>query len=124
MKTFIVVLSIILLSSYAVAGPSHAGRIGDRQWRQQERIQRGILTGQLTRKEAAKLIREQHKIRYMRERAWRDHRLSYKERRRIIKRLDKADRHIVMLKNNRYHRPGWYPPGPPPWGWPFSQAWP
>lgn len=108
MKTFIVALSIILFSGYAVAGQSHAGRIGDRQWRQQERIQRGILTGQLTRKEAVKLIREQRQIRYMREKAWRDHRLSHKERRRIIKRLDKADRHIARLKYNRHYRHGWY----------------
>jgi hypothetical protein len=108
MKTLIAVaLSIILFSGYAAAGQPHKGRIGDRQWRQQERIKRGILTGQLTRREAGRLIREQHRIQHMRKEAWRDHRLSPRERRRIKKRLDKADRHIVMLKSNRYYRPRW-----------------
>ena len=108
MKTLIVALSVILFSSYAAAGQPHAVRIGDRQWRQQERIQRGILTGQLTRQEAGELLREQHAIQHMRKKAWRDNRLSHAERRRIIKRLDKADRHIARLKNNRHYRPWRY----------------
>jgi len=107
MKTIIVASSIILLSGYAFAGQPHAEQIGERQWRQQESIHRGILNGQLTHKEAKKLIKEQHQIQQMKEQAWRDRRLSHKERHRIDQRLDKAGHHIARLKNN-HHRRLWH----------------
>lgn len=68
-----------------------------RQWR---RIQQGIYSGELTRKEARRLKKQQRRI-VRHQRAYLDDgRLSRRERRDIVARLDAANEKIYRLKHN------------------------
>ena len=77
-----------------------AGRISDRQIMQQKRIHQGIRSGELTRCEIRRLEREQFRIHRLKKRAWRDGWLSTRERLRLERRQDLANRHIYRLKHN------------------------
>lgn len=87
------------------AGSAWAGKVADRQWRQAERIHQGVYSGELTRAEAHKLIRQQRHIRQLRARAWSDGRLTARERKIIVYRQDRASHLIYRFKHN--HRVRW-----------------
>ena len=73
----------MLVSSVVFPRAAVAGQIGDRQIRQQERIHQGVVTGELTGREAAALEREQCRIQKIKQRAWTDGELSPVERARV-----------------------------------------
>ena len=77
------------------------GRYVDmRQTRQRHRIKNGIESGELTRKEAKRLQRQQRKIARLEEKFSSDHYFSRKERRILKEKLDKASRSIYRKKHN------------------------
>jgi hypothetical protein len=98
------------------------GGIGDRLERQHSRIEHGIDTGKLTRKEAKELRREQRKTRHLYREFREDGYLSKRERRKLRHRLDRVSDQIWDLKHNARsrersdHRYGydWHDDG----GWP------
>jgi CRISPR/Cas system-associated endoribonuclease Cas2 len=71
---------------------------------QMRRIQQGIHSGELTRKEARILRREQRNIRRLKQHFVRDGRISRHERRALRKRYAKAGRHIYRFKHNERRR--------------------
>ena len=73
----------------------------DRQWR---RIKRGIRSGELSRKEAKKLKRQQRRIAGLKQAFLDDGRLSRKERHILMDRLDAASERIYRLKHNDRER--------------------
>ena len=105
MKTF---AKTLLASSLCMlmAVPAHAGRyhdddrLMDRMERQHERIENGIESGALTRKEARKLKKQQHKTRKMAKKFREDGSLTKKERRALNSQLDKRSDRIWEFKHN------------------------
>ncbi len=76
----------------------------DLERQQMRRIHHGTHSGQLTRKEAKVLRREQRDIRSLKRRFVRDGRVSRNERRVLRKRYARADRRIYRYKHNRHTR--------------------
>jgi len=99
--------SVVLLASLpAAAGHGH-GRIGDRLERQHQRIEQGIESGELTRREARKLYKQQRRIGNLARELRDDGRLTRKERRILQHRLDRASARIFALKHNNHQRGGY-----------------
>jgi len=72
-----------------------------RQERQQQRIQQGVDSGQLTAKEFNRLEREQGRIARAEARMKSDGNLTGKERVRLHNMQDRASRHIYRAKHNK-----------------------
>ncbi len=118
MFTLIVILMLTPFASYAERNEhfkhrSHEQQQNDnlyfwqkvdqRQYNQDYRIERGIQTGQLTRREARKLFREQKRaarqIRYYK----RYNFLNYRDKREVMECLDYVSDKIRDLKHNQYY---------------------
>ncbi|QUT04219.1 hypothetical protein KFK14_13875 [Sphingobium phenoxybenzoativorans] len=79
----------------AITPAANAQNIRERQWRQQERIERGYQNGDITGKEYRKLTKQQRKIARQARHDRRDgYGLSRNERARIAARQDEASRDI------------------------------
>ena len=76
------------------------GSIVQRNVNQQERIEQGLQSGQLTPREAAKLEGEEARVEKMESRALRDGRLSPEERARIDRAQDQVSRDIYREKHD------------------------
>ena len=101
MKRFSMLLAIAGIITLSMGThEAFAGRISDRQIMQQKRIHQGIRSGELTLCEIRRLEMEQHRIHRLKKRAWRDGRLTFRERLRLERRQDLANRHIYRLKHN------------------------
>lgn len=96
-------IMVVMCAGIAAAGAINDPGINKRQWRQERRIEQGLASGQLTRWEARTLGREQMRIRRMEARMKSDGCLSARERLRLHRRLDSADRDIRRMKHNRFH---------------------
>lgn len=72
--------------------------------RQSERIDNGIHSGQLTRKEAKILRREHRHIAKLKKKYLRDGDLSRKERRALRRKMEKSSNRIYQLKHNDTYR--------------------
>jgi uncharacterized membrane protein YebE (DUF533 family) len=89
----------------ALAAPAMADTLIDqRQANQEQRIEQGIRSGQLTAGEAARLERGQARIERMERRALADGRMDPRERRRIMHAQDVQSRHIYREKHDNQKR--------------------
>ena len=93
----------LLLGSTVVA---HAGRVEDRQVSQQKRIQQGIQSGSLTKREAGRLEHRQRDIQRAKKRVRADGRITPAERLQLEAMQDKANKDIYGAKHNAVERPG------------------
>ena len=75
-------------------------RVDSRQVRQHARIRDGIGGGELTRREARGLRKDQKRIARMQDRFGADGRYTGKERRRLDRALDRTSRRIARAKHN------------------------
>jgi hypothetical protein len=82
------------------------GRIRDRQLRQRARIDHGVRSGDITKKEYVHLHREQKKIRKVAGKAWADNHLGCGEKRHLEKMQNRASRHIYHAKRNPWSAQG------------------
>ncbi len=89
----------------AVAAPgADAATINERQERQQDRIEQGLKSGELTQREAARLERQEAKI-AAEEKAFRsDGKLSKRERAKLQRDLNKTSRRIYRQKHDAQTR--------------------
>lgn len=94
-----------LITTFVGADVAFAGRIANRQIRQQKRIHQGIKSGELTRREVGRLEKQQYKIQRHKRRAWSDGKLTPKERIRMEQGQNRASRNIYRLKHNDIQRP-------------------
>ena len=89
----------------ALAAPAMADTLIDqRQANQEQRIEQGIRSGQLTAGEAARLERGQARIERMERRALADGRMDPRERRRIMQAQEVQSRHIYREKHDNQTR--------------------
>ena len=107
-----ILIAILALSAATpvLAGRGHGpGRIMDRLERQHDRIEQGIESGELTRREARRLKRQQRELRRLANALYEDHGLSRKDRRLLQEELDRASDRIYRLKHNEKRRSWSYP---------------
>ena len=89
----------------ALAAPAMADTgIDQRQANQEQRIEQGIRSGQLTAGEAARLERGQARIERRERRALADGRMDPRERRRIMQAQEVQSRHIYREKHDNQTR--------------------
>lgn len=98
----IAIATVLALATTATAANAYdrGGNIDQRQYQQQQRIQQGVRTGQLTRGEAVRLRAEQARIRRMEAAAKRDGRVNRYEAARIRAAQQAASRHIYREKHD------------------------
>lgn len=92
-------LFVLGVSALSMAGPR--GEINRREYREQKRINRGIRSGELTRREADRLEEGLAKIKTDERFARMDGDLSYRERVRLNRELNHESREIYRYKHNR-----------------------
>jgi hypothetical protein len=94
------------LSASAMAQDALPGapRIDNREIRQEQRIDQGIASGQLTRRETARLNQGQNRIDRMENRALSDGSLSGRERLNIERAQDRQSRQINRQKHDAQRR--------------------
>ena len=96
----VALVSTLILGNLAFAH----GTINERERRQQKRIADGIKDGELTRKEAGKLERQQAKIHTAEAKARADGEFTSKERTRIQKKENEASHQIYKEKHDKQTR--------------------
>lgn len=98
--TFVAAALFATLSLPAFAEVSSTPRIDQRQQEQQQRIDQGVRSGDITSKEAAHLRKQQAKIRQMERQAMADGRMSAKEKAQIELAQNKESLRIAKQKHN------------------------
>ena len=88
----------------ALAQTPSTTRIDQRQANQEQRIQQGVKSGQLTDKEAARLEKGQARIQKMEDKAVADGKVTKKERAKIEAAQDKQSRRIAKQKHDKQHK--------------------
>ncbi|HYV04974.1 MAG TPA: hypothetical protein VFB82_10325 [Blastocatellia bacterium] len=78
--------------------------INNREHRQQKRIKQGVNNGSLTKKEAARMEKQQAKTHRIEAKAKSDGKVTAKERARIQARENKTSRHIYKQKHDAQKR--------------------
>jgi hypothetical protein len=97
--TTVLTASIVSLFA-AAAGAQNTGTIVQRNVNQQERIEKGLQSGALNTREAARLEREQAQIERMESRALKDGKLTDAEKARIKTAQDRASADIYREKHD------------------------
>jgi hypothetical protein len=82
-------------------GTTSTPRIDQRQANQQQRIDRGVQSGALTEKEAARLQKGQRRVQRMENKAMADGKMTPRERRRIEHAQDTQSRKIYQEKHDK-----------------------
>lgn len=103
-KIFAMAGFALALSTPAFAGPADTPVIDKRQANQEQRIDQGIASGQLTEREAARLERGQERVNRMEDRAKSDGVVTNQERARIQHAQDVESRRIYREKHDPQHR--------------------
>jgi hypothetical protein len=99
-RTYLVAAcGILTLASVAVAGTNDPV-VQHREQRQEQRIQQGIRSGELTPGETGRLEAQQAKIKQDEERMKADGNLSGKERAKLRREQNRASRNIYRKKHN------------------------
>jgi uncharacterized membrane protein YebE (DUF533 family) len=100
MRPFMLGLLVASVALPALAQMSAPG-VDQREQRQQQRIQQGMQSGQLTPKEAARLEAEQARIRNKEAAMKSDGVLTKQERKELHQDLERSSRHIAKEKHDR-----------------------
>ena len=99
-----VTVTAAVLAAFALpvcAQTTSTPRIDQRQANQERRIEQGEKSGQLTKKEAARLEKGQARIQKMEDKATADGKVTAKERARIEKAQDRESRRIYREKHDK-----------------------
>ncbi len=92
------------LATPVLAQTPSTPRIDQRQQNQDQRIDQGVQSGELNRKEAARLDRGQARVQKMENKAVADGKVTAKERRRIEHAQDQQSRKILREKHDNQVR--------------------
>ncbi len=96
----LVILMVAMVFALVTADAAMAGRVKNRQVKQQKRIHQGTQSGELTKRETRRLQKEQRHINRAKKRAMSDGNVTPKERVRLERKQDRASRHIYRGKHN------------------------
>jgi hypothetical protein len=100
-RLVLAVAAVLVTISAAVAG---AAPLETRQMRLERRIDRGVVTGQLTREDARRLQLNQRQIRFQIAESRRDGRMTARERARIERELMRQE---MLCQRLQHHRRQW-----------------
>ena len=98
-------VTAVLLGACGAAmaqGPA-TPQVDQRQANQQQRIDQGVKSGELTNREAARLEKGQERVQKMEDKAKADGKVTAKERARIERAQNKQSRRIAHEKHDRQH---------------------
>ena len=101
MTRTVVVIGGVLLAAGMAYGQAETPGIDQRQANQEQRIDQGIASGQLTQREAGRLEKQQQHINTMENKAKSDGVVTKKERARLHAAQDKASKKIYRQKHDR-----------------------
>ena len=104
LKKTALLLALTMTSGVTLAqsvGTASTPRIDQRQANQQERIYRGVKSGALTEKEAARLEKGQRRVQRMENKAMADGKMTAKERQRIEHAQNTQSRKIYQEKHDK-----------------------
>lgn len=99
------VLAFATLTTLAAEPGANTPRIDQRQANQEKRIDQGIASGELTRREARRMNRQQNAIDKAENQAKADGSVSAQERRRLTQAQNATSRHIHRQKHDAQERP-------------------
>lgn len=99
-----IVLSSVFVLGLSIVATAHTPYIDRREHREQRRINQGIRSGELTRREAMRLQTGQARIRIAERYAKADGHVSRRERYRLGHMLDRSSRDIYRQKHDRQDR--------------------
>ena len=105
-KTFIAATVLALSAFAATAAGTDTPRIDQRQANQEQRIDRGIASGELTKPEARRLTHQENRIDRMENKAKADGVVTGQEKKRLTKAQNKTSQHIYRQKHDAQARPG------------------
>ncbi len=106
MKT--ITIAALALVAFSAQASAQANRIDRREDNQERRIEQGVRSGDITRREAAHLKAEQERIHAMERSAKRDGVIDRREAAQIERAQDQASRHIAQERNDGERRgSGW-----------------
>ena len=77
-----------------------AGKVGEREENQHDRIDAGVQSGQLTAAETNRLDKRETKIESDRQKALADGKMTHKEKAKLIHEENRASKKIFKLKHN------------------------
>ena len=101
MKQTVLAIGGVLLVAGMAYGQAETPGIDQRQANQEQRIDHGIASGQLTQREADKLDKQQQHIDKMENKAKSDGVVTKKERSRLHAAQDRASKNIFREKHDR-----------------------
>jgi hypothetical protein len=104
MKAFIALAFILSVACSASFGQTATPKATKRQIHQQQRIKEGVKSGELTKKEAARLEVREHKIAKDKREAKADGVVTPQERAKIQREQNKASRRIYLQKHDAQKR--------------------
>lgn len=104
MKRIILITAIFIIASTSLIKAQTASTTTSRQVTQQARIADGVNDKELTRREAARLEREQRKIQHDKKVAKSDGSVSIEEKKMLRREQNRANRHIKRQKNDEQLR--------------------
>ncbi|MBW9091790.1 hypothetical protein JNB91_28830 [Rhizobium wenxiniae] len=99
-KIIISALALVMAATVPVVSQAQTFRSEARENRQEHRIYRGAVRGELTRKEMRQIQRQQHRIDRAQSRAARDGYVTRRERQKIESMQDRASRNIYRKTHN------------------------
>jgi polyhydroxyalkanoate synthesis regulator phasin len=99
--------TLLSISAFAAAAAgTETPRIDQRQANQERRIDQGVASGELTKREARRMNRQQAAVNKVEDTAKADGEVTAKERARLTKMQNKTSRHIYRQKHDAQERPG------------------
>ena len=107
MNKTVVAAAVLALSAFAASAQNaNTPRIDQRQANQEQRIDQGIASGELTKRETRRVERQQASINRAEDKAKADGVVSAQERKSLTHRQNKASRNIRHQKHDAQQRPG------------------
>ena len=104
-KTFVAAAVLALSAFAASAQNANTPRIDQRQANQEQRIDQGIASGELTKPEARRLTHQENRINRAEDKAKADGTVTAQEKKRLTKMQNKTSRHIYRQKHDAQERP-------------------
>ncbi|MFA4969982.1 MAG: hypothetical protein WC540_10170 [Sulfuritalea sp.] len=98
-------LLVAVLAAFAlpVLAQTNTPNVDQRQANQQQRIDQGVKSGELTAREAARMEKDQQRIQKMEDKAKADGKVTPKERERLQKAQNIESKKIAREKHDRQH---------------------
>ena len=105
-KSFVAAAVLALTAFGAVAAGTDTPRIDQRQANQEQRIDKGIASGELTRREARRMNHQQNVINRAEDKAKADGVVTAQEKKRLTKAQNATSKRIHRQKHDAQDRPG------------------